>query len=108
MVGKAEFKLLNRFEYRILKDLDDYLRYRHAISFEVPPFNFSWLTLFAAEEGFYLFNYERFNRTRLSVGTRIKYNSTFEMKLYYMLEKNKMEPKWESVDILGLNMYVDF
>jgi hypothetical protein len=75
---------------------------------EVIPFNFSWLSLFAAEEGFYLFNNERFSRARFSLGTRITYNSTFEMKLYYMLEKNKMNSKWTSVDALGLNMYFDF
>jgi len=108
MLGKAEIELANRFEYRIIKDLNDYIRYKQVLSMEVIPFNFSWLILFAAEEGFYLFNSERFNRSRLSVGTRIKYNSTFEMKLYYMLEKNKMNPGWDSVDILGLNMYFDF
>ena len=107
-LGKLEFDFFNRFEYRILKDADDQMRHRQKVTLEMPPFNFSWLTLFASEEGFYIFGNERFNKLRLSAGSKVVYKKNFEMKIYYMFERKKILPVWANSDILGFNLSMDF
>ncbi len=107
-LGKVELGFNNRLEYKISKNIDDYLRHKQSFVVEIPPLKFSWLKIYAAEEGFYCFNYEKFNRGRLSSGTKIKCNKNLEMKLYYMLERSKFDLKWANTDIVGFHLNADF
>jgi hypothetical protein len=107
-LGKMEIEFNNRLEYMISKYIDNYLRHKQSLVVELPPFKFSWLKLYAAGEGFYCFNFEQFNRGRLSSGTVIKCNKNLEMKLYYMLERSKFDLKWANTDIVGFHLNADF
>jgi hypothetical protein len=107
-MGKIELEFNNRLEYKMSKDIDDYFRHKQSLIVEMPPFKFSWFKLFAAEEGFYCFNSEKFNRGRLSSGAIIKCNRNLEMKLYYMLERGKFNLQWANTDIVGFHLNADF
>ncbi len=99
----------NRLEYRMYKGLDDYFRYRQMFLLEMPHlFDISWFNIYLAEESFFRFNDKQFHLIRFHSGTKIRYSRTFEMKFYYVLEKNRKPASWNTSDILGLNLNMDF
>lgn len=106
-LGKVDFDLSNRIEYRMFKSLANHFRHRQMFSVELPPFNTSWFTVYVAEEGYYRFDSERLHLARLHTGTRLKYKDSFEVKMYYVFQKSKRPSYWDTTDVLGFNLNVE-
>ncbi len=108
-LGNLDFEISNRMEYRMYKHLDYHFRHRQMLSVEIPPiYKAAWFKLYVAEEGFIRFDEEKFHLARFYTGTKIKYHRSFEMKMYYVLEKSKKSFHWNTSDILGLNLNLEF
>lgn len=105
--GQFELEFSNRFEYRMYKTETDHFRYRQMITAELPLFDSQWLTAYFSEEGFIRFDNENLHLARLYAGTKLKYSGAFEMKLYYVLEKNKKADFWNTSDVVGMNLSID-
>ena len=106
-VGQFELEFSNRFEYRMYKTLADHFRYRQMLTAELPLFAGQWVSAYISEEGFVRFDNENVHLARLYAGTKLKCSNTFEMKLYYVLEKNKQADIWHTSDIVGMNLSID-
>ncbi|MEE4285972.1 MAG: DUF2490 domain-containing protein [Mariniphaga sp.] len=106
-VGKVELELSNRFEYRMYKTLTDHFRYRQMLTAELPLFASQWVSAYISEEGFVRFDNEKLHLARIYAGTKLKCSDTFEMKLYYVLEKNKKAAIWQTYDVVGMNLSID-
>lgn len=107
-LGRLGFGFSNRFEYRMFKHVDDHFRYRQMFSVELPPFVTPRLIIYAAEEGFIKFNDENLHIARLYAGTKLKCSRIFEMRFYYVLEKSKELDFWNTSDVVGMNLSLDF
>ncbi|WP_372949037.1 DUF2490 domain-containing protein [Mariniphaga sp.] len=105
--GKIELEFSNRFEYRMYKTLADHFRYRQMLTAELPLFAGQWVSAYISEEGFVRFDNENVHLARLYAGTKLKCSNTFEMKLYYVLEKNKQADIWRTSDVIGMNLSID-
>jgi hypothetical protein len=105
--GQVELEFSNRFEYRMYKTEPDHFRYRQMITAELPLFHSQWLTAYFSEEGFIRFDNENLHLARLYAGTKLKCSNAIEMKLYYVLEKNKQAYIWRTSDVVGMNLSID-
>jgi hypothetical protein len=106
-VGQVELEFSNRFEYRMYKTLADHFRYRQMFTAELPLFAGHWITVYISEEGFVRFDDENLHLARIYAGTKLKCCNSFEMKLYYVLEKNKQAAFWRTSDVVGMNLNLD-
>jgi len=106
-IGQVEVEFSNRFEYRMYSILTDHFRYRQMITAELPLFDSQWLTAYISEEGFMRFDNENLHLARLYAGTKLKCSNAIEMKLYYVLEKNKQAYIWRTSDVVGMNLSID-
>lgn len=106
-LGKVKFDFSNRIEYRMYKTLKDHFRYREMLSAELCPFVAPWFSVYIAEEGFVRIDNEKFHLARMYAGTKMLCCNAFEMKLYYVLEKNKKADIWHTSDIVGMNLSID-
>ncbi len=105
--GKIELEFSNRFEYRMFKTLADHFRYRQMLTAELPLFAGQRVSAYISEEGFVRFDNENVHLARLYAGTKLKCSNAFEMKLYYVLEKNKQADTWRTSDVIGMNLSID-
>lgn len=105
--GQIELEFSNRFEYRMYKTLADHFRYRQMLTAELPLFAGQWVSAYISEEGFVRFDNEKLHLARLYAGTKLKCSNTFEMKFYYVLEKNKKADIWRTSDVIGMNLSID-
>lgn len=106
-LGKLKLDFSNRIEYRMYKTLNDHFRYREMLSAELYPFVAQWFSVYVAEEGFVRIDNENFHLARIYAGTKMFCCNAFEMKLYYVLEKNKKADVWHTSDIVGMNLSID-
>ena len=98
----------NRIEYRFFESGGDHFRHRQMFTVEMPPFPVSWFSVYLAEEGFIRFDRQRLHLARVYAGTRLQCSETLDMKVYYVLQKQKNSAVWFTSDVVGLNMYVSF
>jgi hypothetical protein len=107
--GQLDLDFVNRLEYRMYRNLNDYFRYKQMVLLEIPPlYKSTWFKVYIAEESFFRFDEKQFHLLRFHSGTKIRCSSNFELKFYYVLEKSKNPIYWATSDILGLNLNVDF
>jgi hypothetical protein len=105
--GQVELEFSNRFEYRMYKTLSDHFRYRLMFTAELPLVAGQWISAYISEEGFVRFDNENLHLARIYAGTKLKCSNSFEMKLYYVLEKSKRTEIWQTSDIIGMNLSID-
>ncbi len=101
---KFKIDFYNRVEYRLLKNEQNHFRHRQRIKVALEPFQKSWFTVFAKEEGLYSFDDEKFNRLRMEIGISMKLINFLELNFSYLLEKKKKIPDWTTSDILAINL----
>ncbi len=94
----------NRMEYRLYEIQEDHFRWRQKMDIKTQSLTSFGLQFFVAEETFTKFNSEHTHLARLYAGLQAIDKKHFDMKLYYVLEKNKKQSFWNTADILGLNM----
>jgi len=97
----------NRFEYRIT-EAKDYFRYRNKLTFKFPKFTKFKIQPFIAEEPFYDFGADTFNKNRIYAGIDFELLKNFKAGIYYILEDSKSSGNWASSNILGTALTYDF
>lgn len=107
-IGQVELEFSNRIEYRMYKTMADHFRYRQMLTAQMPLFASQRISAYISEEGFVRFDNENLHLARIYAGTKLKYSDAFEMKLYYVLEKNKKTDIWQTSDVVGMNLSIDF
>lgn len=104
--GKFEIDFSNRIEYRFLDKAKDHWRHKQKINLDFPRIPQTALQFYTSFESFYKFNSDGFHILRSYAGLNTIQKKHFELKIYYVFEKNKNSNDWTSIDILGVNMNV--
>lgn len=104
--GKFKISFSNRFEYRFLDKAEDHWRHRQSINLDFPKIPQTELQFYTSFESFYKFNPDGFHILRGYAGLNAIQKEHFDLKVYYVLEKNKNSVNWTSTDILGVNISV--
>lgn len=107
-LDKLDVDFSNRIEYRMYEVLPNHFRHRQMLSVEMPPFvDVRWLKVYLAGESFFRFDERQIHLARLYSGTKVRYSNTFEMKVYYVLEKSRKPSWWNTSDVIGLNLNIE-
>jgi hypothetical protein len=105
-MGKFEIDFSNRIEYRFFDKAANHLRHKQKLNLDFPPIPRTALTFYTSFESFYKFNSDGFHILRGYAGLNTIDKEHFDLKIYYVFEKNKNSTNWTSIDILGINMSV--
>lgn len=105
-LGKFEIDFSNRIEYRFLDRAEDHWRLKQKLNLDFPRIPQTALQFYTAFESFYKFNSGRFHILRGYAGLNTIQKEHFDLKIYYVFEKNRNAVNWTSIDILGINMSV--
>ena len=107
--GGINFSNRGRFELRIRPDRDNQWRFRDKLSMAVP-FQFDSIKLspYIADEPYYDFDAEEWNRNRIYGGVNVLFMKHFETELYYMLQSSKSKDKWSDINVSGLKLKYRF
>ena len=106
-LGRFKIDFSNRIEYRFLDKSENHWRHKQKLSLDFPKIPQTALQFYTAFESFYKFNPERFHIFRGYAGINTIQKEHFELKIYYVLEKNKNFVNWGTTDIIGINMSVE-
>lgn len=105
-LGKFEIDFSNRIEYRFFDKAEDHWRHKQKLNLDFPKIPKTALQFYTAFESFYKFTADGFHILRGYAGLNTIQNEHFELKVYYVFEKNKNAINWTTIDILGINMSV--
>lgn len=105
-LGKFEIDFSNRIEYRFFDKAEDHWRHKQKLSLYFPIIPQTALQFYTAFESFYKFNPDGFHILRGYAGIETIKKEHFELKIYYVLEKNKNAANWTFIDIMGIDMSV--
>lgn len=105
-LGKFKLDFSNRIEYRFLDKSENHWRHRQKLNLDFPKITNTALQFYTAFESFCKLNTEGLHIYRGYAGLNTIQKEHFELKVYYVLEKNKNALNWTSIDILGINMNV--
>ncbi len=107
--GKYQLEYSTRLAYRFLGSANpNHFRNKQKLTLDFPEIQWANLTFFTALESFYKFNADKFHIARFYAGLTTFKNDWFDLKLYYVFQKNKNLSHWITTDILGLNMNIEF
>ncbi|HKL31428.1 MAG TPA: DUF2490 domain-containing protein [Tangfeifania sp.] len=109
-IGLGIFKIDfgNRIEYRFLDKSENHWRHKQKLSLNFPKIPQTALQFYTAFESFYKFNPDGFHIFRGYAGINTIQKEHFKLKVYYVLEKNKNAVSFTIIDILGIDMSVEF
>lgn len=102
-VHKFTFSLSNRFEYRDFKHLQDHFRHRQSIKVDMPALTTWGLRFYLSEESFFKFTEDKTHLARIYAGLTVLDKKHLNISTYYALQKAKLQQKWYSSDVVGLN-----
>jgi hypothetical protein len=99
----------SRLEYRMPEDVSDFWRYRQKLII-MSPVTFTPLKIqpYTADEVFYSFNGQGFNQQRLYGGVYIPLHEKVRLELFYIWKLDKADHDWQTTNVLGSWIYVQF
>ncbi len=97
----------NRLEYRIKED-KEFFRYTNKLTVKTAKFTTFEIQPYIAEEPFYDFDINEFNKNRVYGGVDIKIIKDLKVGICYMFESNKKQDKWGNVNILKTELKCSF
>lgn len=112
--GTFSFKLFdwslsdrNKMEYRIKEDAE-FFRYANKLTIKTPKFTELELQPYVADEFFYDFNVDDWNKNTAFVGVDFKLIENFSGSVYYFVESNKKADVWTEVSGIGTTLKYSF
>lgn len=104
-----DFSNRNRMEYRILSKTKDSWRYRNMAKVKIP---LDWtqfkISPYIANEAFFNFDQDDFNRNRLSSGVEFKLVKNLQGELYYLRQSSESRGNWTDINVLGTKIKLIF
>ncbi len=97
-----------RLEYRIKDSDDKSFRYRNKLTAKLPKMTQYEFQPYVAEEPFYDFDTDEFNKNRLYAGFNCKIYKKLRADVYYILESKKRSGHWSEINIFGINFKYPF
>lgn len=99
----------SRFEYRDREDKDDVWQYRNKVTIKLP-LELTELKLqpYLADEVFFNFDEEDFNRNRLYAGASFDVLKNMGASVYYMWQSSKSSGEWNDIHVLGVSLQFKF
>ena len=105
-VSKFNLGFSNRVEYRSFEHLSDYFRHRQSIKLDFPAITTWGMRFYLTEESFYKFTGDHTHLARFYAGVTVLEKKHFNFSSYYALQKSKLDSKWFSSDVVGLNLNI--
>ena len=102
-----DFSDRNRIEYRIKED-DDFYRYRNKLTAKFKKMTQFDIQPYIAEEPFYDFDADEFNKNRLYSGFSCTIFEKLKTDVYYILESRRSNNHWTEVNVFGINFRYPF
>jgi hypothetical protein len=106
----GDFDLSNRgrFEYRNREDAENYWRFRDKFTVKLPGFTRFQFQPYIADEIFYDFDEETFDRNRLYGGFSFKLCNHLNAEIFYLHQSSKKDNKWSDAHVLGTKLKLVF
>lgn len=104
---KFEYGFVNRLEYRNFDKAINHFRHKQSFTLQFPEMTACKFRLYTTEETFIKFNSENFHMARLYAGLQTSGLKHLTMKIYYILEKYQRTNRWNTRDILGMNLSIE-
>ena len=103
------FNNRGRFEYRNREDAEDYWRYRNKFTIKLP-FKLTTFEIqpYIADEIYYDFDQDSFNRNRLYGGFNFKLFKYLKADIFYLWQSSEENDKWRDLNILGTKLKIFF
>jgi hypothetical protein len=97
----------NMVEYHIKED-KEFFRYRNKLTIKFPKFTSFNIQPYIAEEPFYDFDVDEWNKNRLYGGVDFKIVQNLTGSVYYILESSKSGDDWNEVNVLATKLKYTF
>jgi hypothetical protein len=97
----------NRLEYRGKEDTQSF-RYRNKLTMKIPKYTRLGIQSYIAEEPFYDFGENKWNKNRLYVGLELPIVKTLKGGAFFIYESRLKNDEWTSASILGTSLSYRF